>query len=48
MPGVHKALHLTAIPLAPFDNLRTFSSIEAGDLYDSYQNDLEKYGGIQC
>ena len=26
-------MHLTSIPLAPFDNLRTFSSIEAGDLY---------------
>jgi len=28
----HKALHRTAIPLAPFDNLRTFSSIAAGEL----------------
>lgn len=28
----NKSLHLTAIPLPPFDNLRTFSSIAAGEL----------------
>jgi hypothetical protein len=27
-------MHLTSIPLAPFENLRTFTSIEAGDLQE--------------
>jgi len=26
------SIHPTSIPLGPFDNLRTFSSIEAADL----------------
>jgi len=30
-------MHLTSVPLAPFDNLSTFSSIEAGDLHRKAQ-----------
>ena len=43
----NQRINLTGIPLAPFDNFRTFSSIEAGDLlYEAAMPRLCGNGGF--
>ena len=36
----YQSFHLTGVPLTPFDNLRAFSSIEAGELFVGKDNIL--------